>query len=581
MIRKFPEQKEIQMNNHGNLASATRYIGQFLLLIGMTEKALLAAPTRDMFERELDKFGNESRFLLSRLREETFTPDGLFLTLFQQINIRLQSLAKLVPISTTIGGLIRLLPIELRVLASGIDGASEDIKPLMDSIWAVPSRDLRDEVTTRFIELHIMRADPETAIELYLSYITNQLADYMFNQRFGRTMRLLNNCEVFRKSPRFQVAASVGRRWEQITKAMHYRLALLAGNIYMAKVGLPAIRSELERARPPGQQIKVVRSMGGLGDLLRMTSGLKALSQRLGQPIEFAVPRRFMSLFARNPYVSVQAVETLDSSWYRNAKILDMTDCPAAYVESRTAPDVKANRTELYAVAMGVSIAELDRAGRKPIFEPSQNDTARAILWLRERGLEPKGFIAIQAAAAESYRNWVGMPHAAETLAANDPVIVLHDIPLPEYILLATHNPNIHLAFALDIALGLAILCLAKVIVAPDSGLGHIAGAQNIPCVNIYGPTDGELITRDYPNTIAITRRHDMPCSPCWRNQFGSCQLTKALSSPCLDTLDPELVISAAKRLLAGEPAREHRRIKPVSRRAAAKIARARSLAAP
>ena len=101
-----------------------------------------------------------------------------------------------------------------------------------------------------------------------------------------------------------------------------------------------------------------------------------------------------------------------------------------------------------------------------------------------------------------------------------------------------------------DLATGLALACQARLILAPDSAFVHLAGARGLPCVGVFGPTDGDLRTRAYPRSVAVSRRAELPCMPCWRNQATPCMLTGAVSSLCIELLAAEPVVQAVIRLL-------------------------------
>ena len=59
-----------------------------------------------------------------------------------------------------------------------------------------------------------------------------------------------------------------------------------------------------------------------------------------------------------------------------------------------------------------------------------------------------------------------------------------------------------------------SVLATAGVVVANDSGLGHLAGAVGAPTILLFGPTPDRELGRLPPN-VAV-RRAGMPCEPCW-----------------------------------------------------------------
>jgi ADP-heptose:LPS heptosyltransferase len=281
-----------------------------------------------------------------------------------------------------------------------------------------------------------------------------------------------------------------------------------------------------------------------------MTPGLRALARRTGTPVPYAIPRHFLPLFEANPFVSALALEDLSGAWYREGPLIDLTDCPASVVESRTAPRVTINRIEIFARALGIGRGELRREGMRPHFEPDPAGRQRAEKWLAARSLQPGRFLAIQASAAESYRTWGGMAETSRRLADKHPVVVFDDKPLPDLDHRVFDHPNISLAIGLDLATGLALACSARLIVAPDSAFVHLAGARDLPCVGVFGPTDGDLRTRSYSRSAAVSRRADMPCMPCWRNQRTPCMLNGGVKSQCMDLLAVDTVMQEIQRLL-------------------------------
>jgi heptosyltransferase-3 len=107
------------------------------------------------------------------------------------------------------------------------------------------------------------------------------------------------------------------------------------------------------------------------------------------------------------------------------------------------------------------------------------------------------------------------------------------------------------LAIGLDLMTGFSLACEARLILAPDSAFVHLAGARGVPCVGIFGPTDGNLRLGVYPEATVVSLAPHMTCIPCWRNQATPCMLTGGSTSQCLESLPVAQVVDAVKELLA------------------------------
>ncbi|MES2211927.1 MAG: lipopolysaccharide heptosyltransferase I [Pseudomonadota bacterium] len=80
-------------------------------------------------------------------------------------------------------------------------------------------------------------------------------------------------------------------------------------------------------------------------------------------------------------------------------------------------------------------------------------------------------------------------------------------------------------------------------VVTVDTGLGHIAGALNVPVVSLYGATDPQLtgIQGRYQHTLAS----NFSCAPCKKKQ---CHWNQAVP-PCYEVLTPKRVWAQLERL--------------------------------
>jgi ADP-heptose:LPS heptosyltransferase len=109
-----------------------------------------------------------------------------------------------------------------------------------------------------------------------------------------------------------------------------------------------------------------------------------------------------------------------------------------------------------------------------------------------------------------------------------------------------------------DLALrrSFALASGCDVLVTPDSAFFHLAGALDLPCVGLFGPTDGRVRGQDYPRARILDARRTLPCIPCWRNETTPCALTGLRPSACLGEIAPGDVVRAVRESVASAPRR-------------------------
>lgn len=92
-----------------------------------------------------------------------------------------------------------------------------------------------------------------------------------------------------------------------------------------------------------------------------------------------------------------------------------------------------------------------------------------------------------------------------------------------------------------------SVLAAAGVVVANDSGLGHVAGAVGAPTILLFGPTPDRTLGQFPPNVSVL--RAGLPCEPCWFGpRFRACESR----IDCLSRISVERVAREA-RICLGE----------------------------
>jgi len=292
--------------------------------------------------------------------------------------------------------------------------------------------------------------------------------------------------------------------------------------------------------------VLVTRAMGGMGDIITMTPGLRALAQRTGQPVHFAIKKSFFPLFADNTDVQLHDIDgaPLDPQRYRAWR--DLSFCPAASYESRHRPNIKKGRIELFARGMGIAYKQLKASGLRPRLELTTESKNAADAFFAEHDLNGRRpIIAVHAFSRETYRDYPRMGALIEQLAERYKVVVFHHVAFP----LPPHE-NIVAAFGQPLGDALATFAKCSLAVCVDSTFLHAAGALDMPTVALFGPTDGVIRTKHHGKTHIVALGGAFKCMPCWRNEDIPCQLTGGRESACMAAINENEIVALVDRLL-------------------------------
>lgn len=293
----------------------------------------------------------------------------------------------------------------------------------------------------------------------------------------------------------------------------------------------------------PGAEsrILITRAMGGIGDLLMMTPGVRALKEaHPDKEIVFAIPRGLMPLLDGNPHCTAMDIhdEGLDvrdfGAWY------NLTDCPASREECRTAPQVSRSRIEMFASGMGIEAETMTRMNHRPVYVIPELERTAARDLLKQCGNGP--FVAVQLQTADGYRDYPHMETVVELLAETCDVLVFHDRPFS-----SCAHPRVTTLHGLELRRALTLAGCCDVVLAPDSSFVHLAGALDIPCVALFGPIDGYVRTRHYPKCKILDASDSLSCIPCWRNEYSPCRMTAGRRSRCMADIEPRKVVELVR----------------------------------
>lgn len=278
------------------------------------------------------------------------------------------------------------------------------------------------------------------------------------------------------------------------------------------------------------KKILITRAMGGIGDLLMMTPGIHALKMKYpDSEICLAIPGRYFPVFKGNNDVSLIDIEGDFFTHLEFDKWYNFTDCPAARKESRSAPKVRKSRIDIFASALNIGFLSRFKMSKKPRFFLTEDEKNFSSEFWSEFRLNDKTVIGVQIHSDETYRDYPLMEKLVEKLSENFTVMIFDNETIDGF---QFENVIKIQKFPIRKAFALAQRCNA--IIAPDSSFIHFAAAFDIPSIALFGPIDGKVRTKHYPNCTYLSAKNLFGCMPCWRNESTPCKLTGMRTSECM-----------------------------------------------
>jgi ADP-heptose:LPS heptosyltransferase len=264
------------------------------------------------------------------------------------------------------------------------------------------------------------------------------------------------------------------------------------------------------------------------------------------EEIHLAIPKRYFPVFQHNPDVTLLDIEADGVQHYSYRKWFNFSDCPAARVESRTAPKVRKSRIDLFARGLRLGSYAINNMEKRPRYFVSDDERAFQQQFWKENNLDGTRVVGVQLHSDEVYRDYPHMKHLTMRLALEYRVLVFDTESIAGF-----QHDRITKVEGLPIRKAFALVAACDAIVAPDSAFVHLAAAFDIPTVALCGPVDGAIRTMHYPKCVYLDVREKLGCMPCWRNDKIPCKLTNMRASVCMTDIAVEDISSTLNRLLA------------------------------
>lgn len=292
--------------------------------------------------------------------------------------------------------------------------------------------------------------------------------------------------------------------------------------------------------------ILIWRNVGGLGDIIMQSVIPKVLKLKYPKSrITFQVPKRYLSIPKHNPFVdkSEEAVNPFSGDGYDLAIKLS-NPCPAAVYESVKSPNITRNRIDLFLEKAGFSIDS-----RELIFKLKEEERKWAEDFLKKHKALRKVRIGFELRSAEIRRDWEieNYRFLASLIKKKikNSIIFIFDHDKEMSWLKEKGIINI-CGFRLEQVA--ALVEKMHLMICPDSGLAHLAGALNVPILGLFGPTNPHFRLQTYKRVDWIWLKDKFlkrrkKCMPCW---YGfNCG-----DSLCMKAITPEMVFDKVKDMI-------------------------------
>lgn len=195
-----------------------------------------------------------------------------------------------------------------------------------------------------------------------------------------------------------------------------------------------------------------------------------------------------------------------------------------------------------------------------PINKVKEEKKTKCIEVLDGWGMKPGDFILMQLRASSPVRTprpdmW---RRVVNVLTARGHNIVITDAPhkkdmVQDFLTLVDHPDKVFnfAPFSETLDFTIALTSLAKLVVATDSALMHIAASLGVTCFGIYGPFPGKIRLTTYKNTDWTDCQ--APCAPCFMHGSYPCQHHRDGHGICYDNINLNEMLFKIERLLHGQ----------------------------
>jgi len=253
----------------------------------------------------------------------------------------------------------------------------------------------------------------------------------------------------------------------------------------------------------------------GLGDVLLALIVCRGLFLKYGFKIYFVTSELFFTLAERMPFIE-QVMTGEEAETFR----FDLKIRLQGEVDFLPLCE-KNHRLDLMAAIAGLEREYLNTDFRLPLKE-SEREQSKDILM--EGKWNPEEYlIGVNIQSFADLRTWpiVRTENLVKRLAQSPQtrVVILENQEVRSRF---ANIPNVILPKCTDLESLIGLVSFCDLVVCPDSGILHLAGALKRPTVALFGPILPDFRTRYY-SRCEVLYHPEVFCSPCWDLQTYNC----------------------------------------------------------
>jgi ADP-heptose:LPS heptosyltransferase len=286
-------------------------------------------------------------------------------------------------------------------------------------------------------------------------------------------------------------------------------------------------------------RVCIVRSVGGIGDVLMTTPALRQLKQSFPQiTLVYAVDRHrssrdpYWNLVKNAPFID----EIIDARFVDRSKfdaVVDISSICIRY-EHKALPPL--NRIDLFARALGMNYMQ----SKVPFYKVEPAEKAKACSVIAPMRSKYKYVVALHTASFDGKRSWPASKYVEMLKYAeiHNPEIgfLLFDF---NRVMPANQFSNVIDCSDTTVREMAALIKEADILVGPDSGPMHIAGAVGTPAVVAFGAIPPQARINYYPGHSAVVLT-GLGCLGCW---YAACPInTKCMTDLKMITVYEQMI---------------------------------------